>query len=153
MNNFSRERFVKSWKPFFSRNSALRSKNLQKCIFWIWWITEEKLWDEERMQRWWSEGSIQGEIPISSSSFTIFYLEVLHTLLRTLTFYKARKSTWPTMKKALFEKHTSTNIINKMSMSCANGDASFYNKEAATKNNNNLYGLWLLDLFKRRKLS
>lgn len=83
------------------------------------------------------KGSIHGEIRISSSSFTILCLEVLHILLRTLTFYKARKSTWPTMKKALFERHTSTNIINTVSMSCANGDARFYNKVAATKSNHN----------------
>lgn len=66
-----------------------------------------------------------------------FSLEVLHILLRKLTFYKGRKSTWPTMKNALFDRYTLTNVINKMSMPCANGDASFYNKVAATNSNNN----------------
>lgn len=41
------------------------------------------------------------------------------------------------MKNALFERHTSPNIINKMSMPSANGDESFHNKVAAMNSDNN----------------
>ena len=33
-NNFSREKYVKSLKLFFNWNSALKSRNLQKHVFW-----------------------------------------------------------------------------------------------------------------------
>lgn len=150
-NNFSRERFLKSWKLFFNQNSALRSKNLQKCIFWIWWIIEGKLWDEERKQRWRSKGSKQGEIRISSSSVTVLCLELLHILLRRQSFYKARKSTWPTMKNALFERPTSTNIINKMSMPVLMEMKVFIHKVAAMNSNNNFIWSLFTWTFEKRK--
>lgn len=45
------------------------------------------------------------------------------------------------MKKALFERHTSTNIINKVSTPCADGDARFFNKVAAMKSNNFIWSM------------
>ena len=41
------------------------------------------------------------------------------------------------MKNALFERYTSTNITNKMSMPYADGDESFHNKVSAMNGNNN----------------
>ena len=44
------------------------------------------------------------------------------------------------MKNALFERYTSTNIKNKMSMPYADGDESFHNKVSAMNGNNNFIG-------------
>lgn len=41
---------------------------------------------------------------------------LLQFSIKRQSFYKARKSTWSTMKNVLLERPTSTNIINKMSM-------------------------------------
>ena len=52
------------------------------------------------------------------------------------------------MKNALFERYTSTNIINKMSVPYADGDESFHNKVSAMNGNNNfIWSMFTWDFF------
>lgn len=104
------------------------------------------------MQRCYSKGSIRGELLIGSSSFTVFCLEVFHILLRRLTFYKDGKSTWPTMKNALFERHISTNIIKHPCLVVTETKV-FIIKWQTRIAIIILYSLCLPELFKRGKLS